>query len=319
MNSIGSDNICFADFEFTCGFYDDKARSELLSVGLVFCSADHTVLETFYRTVRPCIRRKLTKQCRKLTKLTQEEIDASVDSDIVMAEVMRLVKKHGISEIGVWGNFDRPGLLSDIRQHARAGLSAPNVSKVLRLVRDIQNETIRAMNLPQAINIKDLASAFGYVPESGTFHNALNDAMALYTVSKAVHTTDIFSCEGFLALRQQRLDKIEADKRAAEERRRQLTLLIPFTPREQTFFGKLTSEADREDYLRLRFRIMNMFQRFPSEESFKFIIRHAPRRTGIAAASKFDPNRYPGADVIDFDRTDFDRILLSESRRRQPV
>lgn len=314
-----NDNLCFADFEFTCGFYDDRAMSELLSVGLVICDSEYNILATFYRTVRPCIRRKLTKQCRKLTKLTQEEIDASPDSNDVMREAVSLLKSYSIGEIGVWGNFDRPGLTSDIKQHARAGRSAANVSAVLRLVRDIQSETIRRMKLPQAINIKDLASAFGYVPATGTFHNALTDALALHTVMKAVGTTDIYRCEGFLQLKQQRLDKIEADKRAAEERRAALTMLIPFTQREQEYFSGLTSAASREDYLRLRFRIMNMFQRCPKEESFKFIIMHAPRRTKLAAGTKFEPEKYPGGEITDFDRTSFDRILISESRRKLPL
>lgn len=319
MNAENINNLCFADFEFTCGFYDDKAKSELLSVGLVICSSGLEIVKTYYRTVRPCIRRKLTKQCRKLTKLTQEEIDASADSTIVMTEVLNLLKMYSVTEIGVWGNFDRPGLLSDIRQHARAGAGAASVSKVLKMVRDIQNETIKKMKLPQAINIKDLAMAFDYIPESGTFHNALNDAMALYNVYKAVWTTDIYKCGKFLALKQQRIDKIEADKRAAEQRRKELTMLIPFTERENEYFPMLKTEIDRNDYLRLRFRLMNMFTRFPSEESFKFIVLHSPRRTKLAAASKFDKEKYPGADITDFDRTDFDLILLAESKRKVPI
>ena len=319
MDILGNENYCYADFEFTCGFYDDRAMSELLSVGLVICDDEYNILATFYRTVRPCVRRKLTKQCRKLTKLTQEEIDASPDSNDVMRESAALLRSFGITEIGVWGNFDRPGLTSDIKQHARAGRSSSNISAVLKLVRDIQSETIRRMKLPQAINIKDLASAFGFVPATGTFHNALTDALALHTVMRAVSTTDIYQCEGFLQLKQQRLDKIEADKRAAEERRAALTMLIPFTEREQEYFSKLTSAVSKEDYLRLRFRIMNMFQRCPKEESFKFIILHSPRRTKLAASSKFEPEKYTGGEFTDYDRTNFDLILISESKRKLPL
>lgn len=319
MSSEVLNDLCFADFEFTCGFYDDKARSELLSVGLVVCDSRYNILTTYYRTARPCIRRKLTKQCRKLTKLTQEEIDASADSNEVMREVLELLKQFNICEIGVWGNFDRPGLLSDIRQHARADKSASAVSLVLKLVRDIQNETIKKMQLPQAINIKDLASAFDYVPATGAFHNALTDALALYTVEKAVWTTDIYQCGKFVDLKQQRLDKIESDKRAAEQKRRDLTMLIPFTEKETEFFGSLTAESDKNDYLRLRFRLMNMFQRFPAEERFKFVILHAPRRTKLAQVSKYDPLKYPGADVSEFGRDDFDSILFSEISRKLPA
>lgn len=311
------ENLCFADFEFTCGFYNDREQSELLSVGLVVCDSSYNVIETFYRTSRPCLRPRLTKQCRRLTKLSQEEIDASPDSNAVVGEVLLLLKRLGVRTVGVWGNFDRPALASDIRQHKRAGRSAANVAQLLAMVKDIQSETIRIMQLPQAVNIKDLASAFDYVPATGTFHNALTDALALYTVHRAAYTTELAECEKFVQLRQQRLDKIEEDKKKAEQRRRELTMLIPFTEREQDFLATLDREKEREDYLRLRFRIMNVFQRTPKEESFCFVVLHSPRRIKLAAKSKFSPEKYTGADVTEFTKEDFDKVLITESKRKQ--
>lgn len=311
------ENLCFADFEFTCGFYNDKEQSELLSVGLVVCDSSYNVLTTFYRTSRPCIRRRLTRQCRKLTKLSQDEIDSSPDSNAVMGEVLALLKNYGVRTVGVWGNFDRPALSSDIRQHKRVGRSAANVAGLLGMVKDIQSETIRKMQLPQAVNIKDLASAFGYVPATGAFHNALTDALALYTVHRAAYTTDISECEEFMALKKHRLDKLEEDKKKVEQRRKELTMLIPFTEREQAFFGKLEREEDKNDYLRLRFRIMSVFQRAPKEERFCFVVLHAPRRIKLMASSKFSPERYESADVTEFTKDDFDKVLIMESTRKQ--
>ncbi|SDB42617.1 Inhibitor of the KinA pathway to sporulation, predicted exonuclease [Ruminococcaceae bacterium FB2012] len=285
----------------------------------MICDGEHNILKTYYRTTRPNIHSKLTKQCRKLTKLTQEEIDASADADEAAAEVCALLKQFGVKQVSVWGNFDRPGLLSDIKQHARARKSASNVSRLLSTVKDIQNETIKKMQLPQAINIKDLASAFDYVPATGAFHNALTDALALYTVHKAVWTTDIYGCEKFVQLKQARLDKIEADKRAAEQRRKELTLLIPLTEREKEFYGTLERIEDKNDYWRLRFRIMNMFQRMPGEERFCFIVLHAPRRTKLTPVSKYSPAKYEGGDMREFSREDFDLILLDEISRKLPV
>lgn len=285
----------------------------------MICDTDYNVLKTYYRTAKPNIHSKLTKQCRKLTKLTQEEINASADADEAAAEVCSLLKQFGVRQVSVWGNFDRPGLLSDIKQHARARKSASNVSRMLSMVKDIQNETIKKMKLPQAINIKDLASAFDYVPATGAFHNALTDALALYTVHKAVWTTDIYSCEKFVQLKRARLDKIEADKRAAEQRRKELTLMIPMTDREKEFYSTLERIEDKNDYWRLRFRIMNVFQRMPDEELFYFIVLHAPRRTKLTPVSKYSPAKYEGGDVREFSRQDFDSILLDEISRKLPV
>ena len=234
-------------------------------------------------------------------------------------EVCTVLKQYGIKQVGVWGNFDRPGLLSDIKQHNRAHKSASNVSRLLNLVRDIQNETIKKMKLPQAINIKDLAEAFDYVPSTGSFHNALTDAEALFTVHKAVYTTDIYSCEKFLALKKARLDKIEADKRAAEQRRKELTLLLPLTEREKQFYSTLESLEDKDDYWRLRFRIMNLFNRVPDEESFFFIVLHAPRRTKLSAKSRYSPEHYEGADITEYTRENFDGVIIDEIKRKLPL
>ena len=147
----------------------------------------------------------------------------------------------------------------------------------------------------------------------------LTDALALYTVHKAVWTTDIYGCEKFVQLKQARLDKIEADKRAAEQRRKELTLLIPLTEREKEFYGTLERIEDKNDYWRLRFRIMNMFQRMPNEERFCFIVLHAPRRTKLTPVSKYSPAKYEGGDMREFSREDFDLILLDEISRKLPV
>ena len=129
--TISEENLCFADFEFTCGFYIDKAQCELLSIGLVICDGEYNVLKTYYRTAKPNIHSKLTKQCRKLTKLTQEEINASADADEAAGEVCSLLKQFGISQVSVWGNFDRPG--SPTSNSTRGQEKAPRTSAACSL------------------------------------------------------------------------------------------------------------------------------------------------------------------------------------------
>ncbi|MDE6679054.1 MAG: hypothetical protein K2K02_08440, partial [Ruminococcus sp.] len=88
--------LCFADFEFTCGYFINKMESEILSAGVVICDESYNIKERFYRTSRPNHFPRLTKQCKKLTKLTQTEINHSPDSNDVMGKIMKLVKKYNI-------------------------------------------------------------------------------------------------------------------------------------------------------------------------------------------------------------------------------
>ena len=289
---------CFADFEFTCGYMITRNKSEVLSVGLVICDSDFELCETFYETACPNRYPKLTKQCRSLTKLDQDEIYRSPDSDAVMAQAVALLKKYGIDRICVWGNFDAPGLEADILQHERLRRGAGNVRKIRSLVTDIQAELTRKMELPQAVNIKELADAFGYVPEQGTFHNALNDAMALYSVCKAVYTTDFASCPGFAKMKQQRVEKIEAEKKAAEERRRLIAQKYPLSEEEKAFIEQLNSthEGRRvQDYMRLRMRIINAFEAHPEEEQFYALtFRSYKDEYKVLTGKQYSKKTYPG-------------------------
>ena len=290
-------NYCFADFEFTCGYQITRNKSEVLSVGFVVCDEHFELLGTFYRTACPNRYPKLTKQCITLTKLDQDEIYRSPDSDAVMAEALRLLDSFDIEHICVWGNFDIPGLEADIHQHQRLHRGSGNVRRVCDMVSDIQNDLTRKMGLPQAVNIKELASAFGYVPEQGTFHNALNDAMALYTVCKAVFTTDFNSCEGFNEMKRLREEKIEAERRASEERQLLIRRKYPFSEEERRLIDELKQNHEGrrvQDYMRLRSRIITAFESYPDEEQF-YALKFTARKTEykVLTEEQYTKKAYP--------------------------
>ena len=205
--------LCFADFEFTCGSPAHRLKSEMLSVGLVICDSEHNIIETFYCTARPNRFPKLTSQCKRLTHLTQSEINNSPDSEAVLERVTALMDKYSASELCVWGNFDKPGLVSDRRQHIQFRKPHHNIDAVCSAITDIQDRMVREMGLPQAVSIEELASVFGYIPSNGTFHNALNDAEALFTIHKAVVSGEFRSSQKFAELRQERLDRMAAVKK----------------------------------------------------------------------------------------------------------
>lgn len=286
--------IGFADFEFTCGSAMYRLRSEMLSVGIVVCDSDYNIAERFYATSKPNRFPKLSKQCRELTHLSQDEISASPDSSDVLKRAVCLMDKYGVSELYVWGNFDKPGLLSDIRQHRRFGKDCGSICSIYDSVRDIQAEMVSRMGLPQAVNIKELASAFGYVPDSGSFHNAMNDAMALYTIHRAVFTTDFRSKPEFAALIESRLEKMRQAKAVQEEKRREKAFSIPLSPEEQVFFDGLDCK-NKSRFIYLRFRIVLAIEKYPAAEEFVYIVFENPRKIKILPKERYDPQRCAGA------------------------
>ncbi|MBR2284192.1 MAG: hypothetical protein IJ874_07220 [Ruminococcus sp.] len=254
---------CFADFEFTCGYGIDLSCCEMLSAGAVVCDESLELRDRFYLTACPVVRPKMTKQCKKLTKLSQEEIYASHDSSRVTGQMLKMLKKYDIRTVWVWGNFDSPALGSDARCHKARGLDYVNIRKLQGMITDIQRPLVKQLGLPEAVSIKELSAVFGYSPQSGEFHNALNDAEAFYTIYKAAYTTDISENTALQELKEERLRKIIAARERAAQQRLETALSLPLTDREREYFSTLAEDSrERELFVRIRARVVRAQEEF---------------------------------------------------------
>ncbi len=309
--------IGFADFEFTCGNAMYRMRSEMLSVGIVICDREYNIAEKFYATSKPNRFPKLSKQCRELTHLSQEEISSSPDSNEVLESAVGLMDKYNIKALWVWGNFDKPGLQSDIRQHRNFGKEYSSICRIYNAVCDIQAEMVNQMKLPQAVNIKELASAFGYVPDSGSFHNAINDAMALYTIHKAVFTTDFRSCPEFTALVEERLERMRQAKAARGEKRREKAFSVELSPVERVFYDSL-DDSGKKQFIYLRYRIVLAMEKHPASEEFVYIVFDNSGKIKILPKEKFSRQRCAAAsDVKFFSRKSIESFIIPMIRQRE--
>lgn len=302
--------IGFADFEFTCGSPKYRFRSEMLSVGVIICDSSYNIAEKFYATSKPNRYPKLSKQCRELTHLSQEEISSSPDSNDVLRTVSELMERYGVGELWVWGNFDKQGLQSDIKMHRRYEKDCGSICGICNAVRDIQDEMVNLMKLPQAINIKELASSLGYAPDSGSFHNAMNDTMALYTIHKAVFTTDFRSRPEYAALVEERLEKIRQAKALQEEKRREKAFSVALSAEEQEFFNNL-DEKRKNRFIYLRYRLVLAMEKSPQTEAFAYIMFANSRKAKILPAVKIGRRQAEEAvEFKTFQKKDFGKFLM---------
>lgn len=302
--------IGFADFEFTCGSPKYRFRSEMLSVGVIICDSSYNIAEKFYATSKPNRYPKLSKQCRELTHLSQEEISSSPDSNDVLRTVSELMERYGVGELWVWGNFDKQGLQSDIKMHRRYEKECGSICGICNAVRDIQDEMVNLMKLPQAINIKELASSLGYAPDSGSFHNAMNDTMALYTIHKAVFTTDFRSRPEYAALVEERLEKIRQAKALQEEKRREKAFSVALSAEEQEFFNNL-DEKRKSRFIYLRYRLVLAMEKSPQTEAFAYIMFANSRKAKILPAVKIGRRQAEEAvEFRTFEKKDFGKFLM---------
>lgn len=306
--------LCFADFEFTCGYFINKNDSEILSAGVVICDGSYKILEKFYCTSRPNHFPKLTRQCKKLTKLTQEEINNSPDSNDVMGIVLRLLKKYNISEIYVWGNFDRTGLVSDAKQHQRFKKDCINIQRASKRIYDIQESMTEKLELPEPVNIKELASAFDYIPVSGTFHNALNDALALYIIHKAVYTEDISGNEKLAEIRRERIEKINNRRLEVEKRQKETAFSMPLTEREKLYYSEIGEESsEAKNYIYMRSKFVSSMQNNPEKNNFLLLYLRTSERFKVIPKEKYNRTLQGLSEkAVEFERESFSELLLEE-------
>ena len=175
----------FFDAEYTCfmendTFFDRAHSGELLSVGVVICDRSFRLLRTYYSTVRPAYNAALTGYCRKLTGLTQQEIDRSPSFEAVFQEMYLLFQEYPVKEIFTWGN-DAHTVLHDMDTNHR------NVPRRFRRIAGQLTDITR--RLTRKVYGKSLSlslSDMKYICGLGhtTAHNAMVDANDLYQVTR---------------------------------------------------------------------------------------------------------------------------------------
>lgn len=316
MENSEKQYLCFADFEFTCGYFINKLDSEILSAGVVICDSDYNILEKFYCTSKPNHFPRLTKQCRNLTGLTQAEISGSPDSNDVMGAVIKLLKKYSINDIYVWGNFDKTGLVSDVKQHKRFGKEYGNIQRTSRKIYDIQKSLTYRMGLPEPVNIKELAEAFDYRPLSGTFHNALNDALALYVIYRSVYTEDISKNEKLAEIRNERNEKIIQRRLDVEKKQKETALSLPLTDMEKLYYSGMNEDsAEAKNFLYLRSKFVSSMRNNPEKNNFLLLYMKTSERYKVIPKEKYNRTLQGLSEkAVDFDRENFSELLLDECR-----
>lgn len=219
-------NYCFGDFEFTCGRKRDHETRELLSAGLVFYDANFNELHRYYKTAKPVAVKKLTKFCKELTGLTQEEINASEDSSIIYTDMLELFAKYQIDTIYTMGNCDAPDLRKDAEVHRREGVEQQHCGdEIADLILNIQDALLvfSKIKTKESIGIQKFLD-FYHIEIDGPLHNSFVDAYALSKIyekliykREATKTPEILEYEAMVAEREARI-QAERARRLAEKK-----------------------------------------------------------------------------------------------------
>ena len=108
-------HIMVVDFEATCGPGVSKTEAEIIEVGAILVSLTTTEhsqcdLPTFHRYVRPKIITTLTPFCKKLTGITQQQVDEGLLFEEMINAWFKFLSLHHCTPstvvFGSWTDFD---------------------------------------------------------------------------------------------------------------------------------------------------------------------------------------------------------------------
>lgn len=316
--------LCFADFEFTCGGRIVRDEVELLSIGLVISDDDaKNVIDTFYDTVLPLRHPRLTKQCIKLTGLSQGTIDASFDAEYICDKALSFLEKYGCERIFVWGNYDTVGLSSTAGIFENYALDCDSITRVRSLVTDIQRDVMKRFGTDDIINVKDLSAALDFEPD-GSFHNALVDAQALYCIYSHSLRPDE-GCEKVYKLLNDRLElkkTRELEQKQAHEQQIK-DMLESMSIAERELYSSLLTDGRKRDavlLVKLHTAIEKQYSKLPENCEIIAVSRKDSRRVSLFDKSSFVPNGSSELTLKSYPYSDKERLILEsfEAGRRKP-
>ena len=178
--------IAFMDFEYNCGRARHRMLEEVIQYGLIICpvETEGTELLAEMKYVRPELVPKLDKYIKKLTGITQEQVDTEgIGPQEAFERLFKLLDEHQVEKIYIWGS-DRKVLTEYFRTHAVGGFKRQRAS-FLKKLRDVSDE-YSAVVAHQAISLGDMAYLCDYEPEVA--HDALADARTLKEVTVRYET-----------------------------------------------------------------------------------------------------------------------------------
>lgn len=174
---LGSVYIACVDLEATCDDNPSFERSsmEIIEFGCTLLNPAYEVVGTMNSFVRPVINPTLTKFCKDLTTITQEQVDGA-DTWVGVANEIRSYFSNAIPDGATviwvsWGDFDDNQIRKD---NVRHNISSPMPMRHFNLKKLEASHRNSKRQHGLAGTLKNMGMTF-----PGTQHRAGDDALAV--------------------------------------------------------------------------------------------------------------------------------------------
>jgi inhibitor of KinA sporulation pathway (predicted exonuclease) len=177
------------DFEATCferPYQPDL--NEIIDIGIVLCDNEFNIIYKWTKLVKPSVNKKLSRFCRNLTNIMQEDIDkAECFVNVVSLFQREFEAKYGMQTNAVawysWGDWDLKCLIRNCERN--------NVAFPFGDYKNLRNVYIKICNNGFNANsgLRDVLLKQN-ISDISQHHRALNDAEGAAKIAK-------FMCDSF--------------------------------------------------------------------------------------------------------------------------
>lgn len=196
MPRMGIDYVIALDFEATCDEPHGPEPQEIIEFPMVVIDWNKgEVVETFHRYVKPVYHPQLSDFCKKLTGITQEQVDGAAEFKDVFQEATKFLDKYEFKRVMfvTYGNWDLDTMLT--KQCRTSGLSlgmfeTQNFVNVNKFVRE------HLMKSEDRVYIPNVMEYLG-IPFEGKLHSGIDDTNNIAKIMlKLREKYDFFYPEG---------------------------------------------------------------------------------------------------------------------------
>jgi len=183
------ENLIIVDLEATCwdwGLFPEKRQEmEIIEIGAVKVDTQtFEIVSEFQSFVQPIMNPTLTNYCKKLTHITQDNVDNADTFGAVYTHFLKWLKNEDFM-LASWGMYDRNQLMIDCNRHGINYLRGCGHINLKQKFSEFRG-TKKGKGVRKALRILNLDFI-------GTPHRGLDDAKNIYCIVKTFTNGDISS------------------------------------------------------------------------------------------------------------------------------
>ncbi|MDR1942393.1 MAG: exonuclease domain-containing protein [Endomicrobium sp.] len=177
------------DFEATCVFPRDSSfRNEIIEFAAVRCDTQWNIISEFTRFVKPVLNPVLSDFCKKLTTITQDDIDQAAGFTAVLIDFNTWLNSScGEKYFCSWGKYDKKQLISDCRLR-KAQYPFNDIHYNLKQI--AIKKAIKDYKMPPKIKGMSEVADFLKIKRTGTLHRGIDDCKNILQIVKRLEISE---------------------------------------------------------------------------------------------------------------------------------